>query len=127
MRMSKNVGEIATWIWSWLAKTTEESGASGLYVYGLDVNVKFPNLSTDPRQPGFRLYASQPMIISAGEKITAQTSLFAYVPNNCSVTIAPWRDLSVRRLEITKIIVPPMYQGELTVERTDNGPQPMAI
>ena len=31
-----------------VGKTTEESGTSGLYVYGLDVNVKFPDLSTEP-------------------------------------------------------------------------------
>ena len=49
------------------------------------------------------------------------------MPSDCSVAVAPWYELEVRHLKVTKTSVPPVYQGVLTVEVTNEGPHPVAL
>ena len=60
-------------------------------------------------------------------KVYVQTGLFLYVPSDCSVAVAPWYELEVIHLKVTKTSVPPVYQGVLTIEVTNEGLHPVAL
>ena len=38
-----------------------------------------------------------------------------FVPANCLVAVAPWRDLTMRRLDVERTGVAPLHQDVLTI------------